>query len=413
MAEAYYKGRFGLYVAVLLFLCTLMGYIARSTISVALPFISDDYGWTTSQEGFWGGFLLGIFLVGYGISNVLLSPLIDRYGPRKSLAVAIAIWSVITLLTGMLGLIFGAFIVLRLLLGLSQGVLFPSASKVARTHFEPKKRSRINGLYMSSMFISNLLIGLLMLPLIEVIDWQPALYVVAIAGFALSIIVWRHLRDDGDAHDRPKSVREAYSDIIVGLRGVVKVKGFLTVTIADTAMNLAWWGLSLWLPTYLIDGKGFLVNDLVWALPMIYIGGFCGIFIGSWMSDRIGRRSEITAVFSLGGAVALFYLVTASGQLEIVASCFLMFFCISLLPANAYTLLQMIVPAKETGAATGLLNGVSNGLGVFGPVIIGLSVAYTNDFDTGILIIAVAQVVAAAAVLHFRRYEMSASADDQ
>ncbi|MFA5312834.1 MAG: MFS transporter [Methanomassiliicoccales archaeon] len=413
MAGDYYKGRFGLYVAVLLFLCTLMGYIARSTISVALPFISDDYGWTTSEEGFWGGILLGIFLVGYGISNVLLSPLIDRYGPRKSLAVAIAVWSIITLLTGVFGLVFGAFIMLRLLLGLSQGVLFPSASKLTRTHFEPKRRSRVNGLYMSSMFISNLLIGLLMLPLIEVIDWQPALYVVAIAGFALAIIVWRHLREDADAHDRPESVREAYADIITGLRGAVKVKGFLTVTIADTAMNLAWWGLSLWLPTYLIDGKGFLVDDLVWALPMIYLGGFCGIFIGSWLSDRVGRRSEITALFSLGGAVALFYIVTASGQIEIVASCFVMFFCISLLPANAYTLLQMIVPAKDTGAATGLLNGVSNGLGVFGPVIIGLSVAYTKDFDTGILIIAVAQMVAAASVLHFRRYERSASSADQ
>jgi sugar phosphate permease len=413
VAGNYYKGMAGLYISVLLFLCTLMGYIARSTISVALPFISEDYGWSTSEQGFWGGILLGIFLVGYGISNTLFSPLIDRYGPRKSLTVAIVIWSIITMLTGVFGLVFGAFIVLRLLLGLSQGVLFPSASKVARTHFEPKRRSRVNGLYMSSMFISNLIIGLLMLPLIEVIDWQPALYVVAIAGFALAIIIWRHLREDGESYERPKSLREAYADIISGLKSTVKIKGFWTVTIADTAMNLAWWGLSLWLPTYLIDGKGFLISDLVWALPMIYIGGFFGIFVGSWLSDRIGRRCEITMIFSLGGAVALFYIIFAQGQVEIVASCFVMFFCISLLPANAYTLLQMIVPAKETGAATGLLNGFSNGLGVFGPVIIGMSVAYTSDFNTGILIIAVAQIVAAAAVLSFRRYERASVHDDQ
>jgi len=411
VAGSYYKGRFEFEIAFILFLCTLMGYIARSTISVALPFISDDYGWTTSEEGFWGGMLLGIFLVGYGVSNTLLSPLIDRYGPRKSLTVAIVVWSVITLFTGAFGLIFGAFIILRLTLGLSQGILFPSASKVTRTHFEPRHRARVNGLYMSSMFASNILIGLLMLPLIEAIDWQPSLYIVAVAGFALAIIVWRHLSCEVGS-DEPKGVKEAYGDIISSLKGVVRIKGFFTVVFADTAMNLAWWGLSLWLPTYLMDGKGFSTNELVWSLPIIYAGGVLGIFIGSWISDKVDHRCEVTALFSLLGAAALVCAMCARNDTAVVASCFVMFFGVSLLPANAFTLLQMIVPGKDTGAATGLLNGLSNGLGVFGPVLIGLSVAYTGDFNSGISIIALAQLAAAGLVLSFKKYERSATSEE-
>ncbi|QLH74466.1 MAG: MFS transporter [Methanomassiliicoccales archaeon] len=412
MDVGYYRGRKGISVALLLLCCTLMGYISRSTISVALPFISDDYGWTSSEQGYWGGILLGIFLVGYGVSNTLLSPLIDVYGPRKCLTAAIAIWSFITFLTGVLGLIFSAFMVLRLLLGVSQGVLFPSASKVTKTGFEPKLRSRVNGLYMSAMFMSNILIALLMLPLIRLIDWRPALCVVAMVGFALAIIVWRHLSDGTGLNHRPKGVREAYGDIIVSLRRVIKVKGFMTVTFADASMNLAFWGLSLWMPTYLLNGKGFSLDDLVWALPLAYTGGVLGILIGSWLSDRIGRRSEVTAAFTLGGALSLLLMMFASGQAEIVACCFAVFFCISLLPANAYTLLQLIVPAKDTGAATGLLNGLSNGLGVFGPVVIGLSVALTENFDSGIAVMAVSQVAAACCIFAFRAYERSAK-DDQ
>jgi sugar phosphate permease len=401
----YYKGRWAATVASLLFLSTLMGYISRSTISVALPFISQDYGWTLEQQGFWGGILLGIFLVGYGVSNIFFSPLIDHFGPRKTLAMSIIVWSFITYLTGILGLVFGAFILLRLLLGLSQGVLFPSASKVTRVHFSPHQRSKVNGLYMSSMFISNLLIGLIMLPLIQWTNWQAALLMVAAMGYLLGLGVWFCLEDDTSIERHPRGLREAYADIMTGLKESVHIRGFWRVTIADSAMNLAWWGLSLWLPTYLIDGKGFVINDLVWALPIIYVGGALGILIGSWASDWYGHRSEITAIFSLCGAIFLIFLPLAHSQVEIVLASFAMFFCISLLPANAYTLLQSVTPARLAGSATGLLNGVSNGLGVFGPVIIGMSVALTNDFGTGIIIIALAQLVAAWTIFSFRRFE--------
>ena len=66
-------------IALILFLTTLAAYIARVNLSVALPFISSDYGWTSAEKGLYGGLLLGIFLVGYGVSNVILSPLIDRF----------------------------------------------------------------------------------------------------------------------------------------------------------------------------------------------------------------------------------------------------------------------------------------------------------------------------------------------
>lgn len=404
VTEAYLRGRQAVLVAVLLFLCTLMGYVARSSISVALPFISEDYGWTQAQQGYLGGLLLGIFLVGYGISNILLSPLIDRFGPRRVLTAAIVIWSFITFFTGLLGLIFGAFLFLRFLLGISQGTLFPSASKETKLRFAPKHRSTVNGLYMSSMYISNLVIGAGVLPLIEFTNWRTTLYIVSGLGLLLAIPVWFFVNDDG-AQDTPKSIKEAYSEIGEGLKESSRIKGFWRLTVADTAMNLAWWGLSLWLPTYLIEAKGFTTSELVWALPLIYVGGFFGIFLGSMLSDRVGHRSLVTAIFSITGAAFLGMLVIAKDPNMVVLSGFATLFCISLLPANAYTLLQGIVPSRLTGSATGLLNGISNGVGVLGPLLIGASLALTASFDLGIAVVAAAQLIAAMAILSFRKLE--------
>ncbi len=172
-------------IASILFFATLVGYIARVNVSVALPFVADEYGWGSEQLGEFGGILLGIFLVGYGISNVLISPLVDYFGPRKSLLVTVFAWSVFTFLTGVLGVFFMMFVVARLFLGLSQGVLFPSASKVVQAWFPPSARSRINALYLSSGFVSNLLVPLLLIPLIIATNWQSMFFVVAAAGLGL------------------------------------------------------------------------------------------------------------------------------------------------------------------------------------------------------------------------------------
>ena len=74
-------------IAIILMLSTLIGYLTRVNISVALPFIGADYGWTGTEQGLYGGILMGIFLVGYGFSNIFISPLIDRIGPRRGLIV--------------------------------------------------------------------------------------------------------------------------------------------------------------------------------------------------------------------------------------------------------------------------------------------------------------------------------------
>src|SRR5512136_1441822 len=87
-------------MALIVFSVTLAAYIARVNVSVALPYISQDFGWDKVEAAVYGGILLGIFLAGYGISNIFLSPLVDHFGPRKSLLVAVAVFSLLTFLTG-------------------------------------------------------------------------------------------------------------------------------------------------------------------------------------------------------------------------------------------------------------------------------------------------------------------------
>ena len=389
-------------IAGLLFLATLVGYIARANISVALPFVAEDFAWNPQQLGELGGILLGIFLVGYGISNVLISPLVDVFGPRKSLMVAIFAWSFFTFLTGIFGVFYWIFIVSRLFVGLSQGILFPSASKVTQAWFPPSARSRMNSIYLLSGFLSNLMIPLLLIPLILVTNWETMFFVVAAVGFLLLIPIWRFLSDTPEERSisRPKlGMRDLMSETKRNLSEAMRIRGLWIITFSFLFTTLAWWGLSLWLPTYLIEARGFTVDQVVWGASLPYLGGIAGMLIGSWISDKSGRRIETAAVFAIVCAFFLIMLVMTTTFESVLLVLAMVFFFLGVMAPTAFTLIQGITPPRLMSSATGIANGIANGGGVLGPLLLGMAVALTSSYDTGLIIMAVFQVLAAILLL--------------
>jgi len=395
-------------MALIVFLVTLSAYIARVNLSVALPYIGADFGWNAEQMGVYGGLLLGIFLVGYGLSNIFLSPLVDHFGPRKSMLIAVAVFSLLTFLTGLVGLIFSFLIIARLLLGLAQGIIYPSASKITQAWFRPNSRSKVNALHLSAMEWSNLLVPIFLIPIIIATTWRFAFFSVALLGFLVLIPVFLMLRDHpgySRGRNETRPLGEVMSKALKDLRAALKIKGILLLAIADAAGNLVWWGVSLWLPTYL-KAIGLTPAEIMWVASLPYLGGIAGLLLGSWLSDRTGRIILITVTFQTAGAFFVLLLIGNTGIAAIMAILAGLFFFIALMPPNAFTLLQNIAPPELMGSATGIMNGIAVGMGVFGPIILGLGVAITGSYSAGFIIMALMQVLSAVLLLVFMRYGM-------
>jgi sugar phosphate permease len=397
-------------VAIILMLATLAGYLTRVNISVALPFISDQYGWTAAERGVYGGLLLGLFLVGYGISNVFLSPLVDRFGPRRGMMATIVLWSIITFFTGFVGLMLFAFMGARVMLGLSEGPLFPSASTITQRWFEPRDRTRVNSLYFSSLYLSNLIASSLLVSLILITSWQFAFYSVALFGFLIAALVWLFLRDyppwaPAPKHEpRKEPIRAVVRGAVDDLRQTLRLHGIFILVAADIATSLVWWGISLWLPTYLTTAKGFAKPELVYAASLPYIGGILGLLIGTWISNRSNRHVGTASSFAIIGGVFILFIAPVQSHEGIIAVLFLVFFFIAIMLPNLFTLLQGVCPRGLIGSATGFLNGTAVGLGALGPVILGISVAATLSYDLGLYLMAALQFLSGLVLLLFNRY---------
>jgi ACS family glucarate transporter-like MFS transporter len=398
-------------MALIVFAVTLSAYIARVNVSVALPYISQDFGWDKVEAAIYGGLLLGIFLAGYGISNIFLSPLVDHFGPRKSLLVAVAIFSVLTFLTGLVGLVFSFLIIARILLGFSQGIVYPSASKVTQAWFQPRQRSRVNALHLSAMEWSNLLVPIILIPIIILTDWRYAFFAVGLLCALVLIPVFFYLRDCPECerirqHEHEQPLGELMRKAMRDLRAATKIKGIFILSAADAAGNLVWWGISLWLPSYLF-AIGLTQTEVIWVASLPYLGGIAGLLIGSYLSDKTGKVIWLTFAFQMVGALAVLLLIGTTTAAAIMMVLAILFFFIALFPPNAFTLLQGIAPPELMGSATGLMNGIAVGMGVFGPIVLGMAVAATGSYNAGFIIMALMQVLSAVLLIWFARSRRS------
>ena len=115
----------------ILLVTLLIAYLDRVNVSVLL---ADNVFLT--EMGIKGnpvqmGMLMTVFLVAYGISNVILSPVGDILGPRKAMSLAILMWAG-SLFLGGLAATFTSMLVARFILGIGEGMHWPMQSKFVK-----------------------------------------------------------------------------------------------------------------------------------------------------------------------------------------------------------------------------------------------------------------------------------------
>ncbi len=138
--------RFRWFVVVFLFAITIVNYIDRAAISFAIDPIAQELGLDNSQRGL----ILGAFGIGYMFTTFIGGVLVDRYGARIVLAVSVLLWAVSSALTAMTSSFF-LLLVLRAVLGLSEGPMFPGMTGAVAVWLSPRERARALGLSLAAV----------------------------------------------------------------------------------------------------------------------------------------------------------------------------------------------------------------------------------------------------------------------
>lgn len=406
MSTSTYSNRDRWRIPVVLAITVLINYLDRNNLSLALPRIAQEFGWSDREVGSKGELLLAAFFLSYALSNMLLSPLAERFGAKRSVMVAIGAFSIITMLSAPLGYSFTALVILRLLLGLGEGVHIPMLSAIISRWFLPGERSRANAIWGSGILLSTAIAPLIIIPLIQVYSWRLTFAILGIGGMLLSIPLVYFL-----VEDKPPS--EIRQDIVIAtheqarrtpLSRYRRDHRFWLTVVGGSLNAFCAFGLLNWLPIYFNRAKGIDFAQLGWPLALVFATGIVGIALMAYLGDKLQQRTQLAGIgFLIAGVMV--YLASTTNIFDLVVLYFaIAVFCQSAYGAQEYAIIQHILPSDRVGTGTGLYNGLSILLGgVGGSLIPGSIVAATNSFDAGILSIVVGAWMASVVMFMLAR----------
>ena len=376
-------------IPVVLGVTVLINYFDRNNLSLALPRLAQDFGWSDREVGSKGELLLAAFFLSYGLSNILLSPFAEWFGPKRSVMVAIGAFSLVTILSAPLGYSFTALIVLRLLLGVAEGVHIPMLSAIISRWFLPGERSRANAIWGSGILLSSAIAPLIIVPLIQVLNWRLTFAFLGIGGMLLSNpLVYFLVQDRPPYQDWQDTVVIATFEEVrkTPLSKYRRTRRFWVAVVGGSLNAFCAFGLLNWLPIYLNRAKNIDFEQLGWPLALIFTTGIVGIALMAYLGDKLQQRTQLAGIgFAIAGVMV--YLASTTSRLDLVVLYLaIAVFCQSAYGAQEYAIIQRILPGDRVGAGTGLYNGLSILFGgVGGSLIPGSIVAATGSFDNGIL----------------------------
>ena len=258
-------GRFRWVICALLFAVTVCNYMDRQMLSVAAPVISAEFKLSNSDIAA----IANSFLAAYTVGQLFAGVFVDRLGARKAMTLAVVLWSLTAMATGLARRV-SAFCSFRFLLGLSESVNYPAGVKVAAEWFPPKELATAVGIFQSGSSVGAMIAPALAAWLILQFGWKAAFVIVAVPGL-LWVPFWRMYYRPPESSPHVSEAERAY--VLAGRGGGAKARGWAGV--GPLLRRRAVWGVALarfleepagwfyftWLPLYLKNHRGVSLVD--------------------------------------------------------------------------------------------------------------------------------------------------------
>ncbi len=171
----------------LLVLLSIITFLDRLCIAVAGPRIQAELGITSEQ---WG-WVLGSFILAYGLFEIPTGVLGDRYGRKRILTRIVLWWSVFTILTGTASQLL-PLIAIRFLFGAGEAGAYPTMAGVVSEWFKPDKRAMAQGFIWGASRFGGALSPLLVVPIQSQLGWRASFYIFGVAGLLWCAVWWRY-----------------------------------------------------------------------------------------------------------------------------------------------------------------------------------------------------------------------------
>jgi MFS transporter, ACS family, solute carrier family 17 (sodium-dependent inorganic phosphate cotransporter), other len=393
-------------IVALFFFGTVLCYLDRVSISVAIIPLAAEEGYDSAAQGL----ILSAFFWGYLWPQLAGGWLADRFGGKRVLALGVAVWSVATFITpGAARMSFTVLFAVRILLGLGEGVNFPAIHSLTARWMPQRERARTLALNFSGMYLGTV-VALILSPMIIATFGWPALFYLSGAAGVVWIAIWSIKAADGPPHPPPWAegqTGERYAARIPW-RAIAHEPAVWAIALAHFCSNFGFNILLLWLPTYLHHAFGVTVSRVGIYSLVPWVASFAVVNMGGWVADAmlirgvsVGLTRKLMQSIAFGvGALPLLVVPWASSPAAAIALLTLSA-AASGLGLSAYGVNHLDVGPEYAGVLMGISNSIATIPGIVGVAIAGFIVQATSSFSAVFILIAAVYAIGLAGYLRW------------
>lgn len=411
-------GRYRYLVIWIMWLALCVAAFDRSNVSLLLvdPGFLRDMGVEGSPER--QGLIMTALLAPYALSNILLSPAADKWGPRRVIAAMAVSWAAISVWLGLAGS-YTMLLVGRAARGIGEGPMFPIANRFVRNWFPAFERGGANAIWTTGQRVGLAIATPILAATIAAFGWRASFFLqTALVLMLLLPAIWFISGDSPETTARVKAperehIRSGQADAVrtagswaSDLTGLLKSSSYWLAIVYHFSTLAVYFGLVTWLPKYLSQERGFEVTWMVVLTFLPHILSMISGLVFGFLSDRYNRRAVFCAVGLAGTSASIVISAVAPDPFVSAVMMSVGFTVWGIGSPIYYAIMQRIVPSHLMATGIGIDNGLSNVGSALAPFMVGVLIGTTGSFMAGLLFLAAVGLLGAAAagVLVIQRY---------
>ncbi|MDR5772778.1 MULTISPECIES: MFS transporter [unclassified Caballeronia] len=345
-----------------------------------LPAIAVDLHLTPAQAGS----LVTWTLAGAVAGGVVFGMLSDYFGRVRMLTWTILLFAVFTGLCA-LARGYGDLLVYRTIAGIGLGGEFGIGMALVAEAWPARLRARVSS-YVGLGWQLGVLAAALLTPLLlPMIGWR-GMFAVGLLPAVASFFVRRKVAEPALFTER--RAKHAPRKLPLGrlFDTARTTRASLGVIVLCSVQNFGYYGLMIWLPSYLSKTFGYsLTKSGLWTAVTV-LGMALGIWLFGVAADRFGRKPAF--LFYQIGAVAMVFVYSnlTSPSALLVGGAVMGVFVNGMIGGYG-ALISEIYPTEARATAQNVLFNIGRAVGGLGPVVVG-ALAAKYSFATALALLA-------------------------